>query len=410
MATMHRIDQLRLVRMSLVRHPLRTALTLLGMVIGVASVVTMVSIGLGARAQIQLEIERLGTNLLTVQSIPRSQRESGKRRRLTEQDAAALRAEIFEVRYSVPVVNGRVRLVYGNHSWSTSLIGTHPAYVAARDWSASQGRNLSDPEVASAAKVALIGKTVAAKLSPLQPVLGSIIRVQDVPFRVIGILAEKGYSVIGRDQDDLIIVPISTAKKRLLAGSVQNDRNAVEYILVKARSARMLDAVRSAADRILRQRHSLREGMKDDFAVRDPMSALSAQRSASETMTILLGCVAAVSLLVGGISIMNIMLISVVERTREIGIRVAVGAQRSDIQQQFLIESAGVALVGGAIGCVLGALAAQFVETTAGWQIQLNFWVMLGALGFSALVGIASGVYPAFKASRLDPMEAIRQE
>ena len=407
-------DHLKLARGSLLKHPLRSLLTMLGMIIGVASVIAMVSIGLGARHQVGMEIARLGTNLLIVQSnrnaTARPGQGSAENRLLSEQDALALASEIEQVKYAVPVVNGGVRLVFNNRNWNTSLVGTRSSYVPARDWSVSLGRNITAAEVGTTAKVALIGRTVARKLSPEHQVLGKIIRVQNVPFRVVGVLAEKGYSAIGRDQDDVIIVPITTAKTRLLGGYYQVHRDAVNYLLIKGSDQQGLHLIKEKAERVLRARHGISAGQKSDFNLRDPMAALSAKKAASETMTFLLACVAIASLVVGGISIMNIMLVSVVERTREIGIRIAIGAGRWDIQAQFLAESAGMAAIGGTIGIVVGIVLAYTVRYSMGWPVYVEAWVVAGTLVFSSTVGILSGLYPAIKASRLDPVEAIRCE
>jgi putative ABC transport system permease protein len=407
-------DQLGLARRSLTRHPLRTMLTMLGMIIGVASIIAMTSIGLGARHQVQVEIERLGTNLLTVNPIARTtdslRSSSDGGHRLTEGDGTVLSNEIAEVSHVVPVVNGNVRLVSGNNNWKTLVIGTHPDYVAARDWQTSQGRNFTLREVAGAEKVLLIGRTVEKKLSPLQPLLGKVVRVNDVPFRVIGVLAEKGHLAMGRDQDDLIVAPITSVRSRLLGGYYRDKRDAVAYLLIKGSHPDRLDNLRASIERVLRARHGTRPGAASDFRVRDPMAALSASKSTSETLTLLLACIAAVSLLVGGISIMNIMLVSVAERTREIGVRIAVGATQGDVRRQFLAESAGVALFGGTIGVAVGAATALLISLTMGWKVLIDVWVCLGALSFSALVGLLSGLYPAFMASRLDPMDAIRQQ
>lgn len=407
-------DQLGLARRSLTRHPLRTMLTMLGMIIGVASVIAMTSIGLGARQQVQVEIERLGTNLLTVHPIARTtdslRSSSFGGHGLTEADGTALSNEIAEVRYAVPVVNGNVRLVSGNNNWQTLVIGTHPDYVVARDWQTSEGRNFTLQEVAGAEKVLLIGRTVEKKLSPLQPLLGKVIRVNDVPFRVIGVLAEKGNLAMGRDQDDLIVAPIASVKSRLLGGYYREKRDAVGYLLIKGSHPDALDDLQTSIEGVLRSRHGIRPGAPGDFRIRDPMAALSASKSTSETLTLLLACIAAVSMLVGGISIMNIMLVSVAERTREIGVRIAVGATRGDVRRQFLAESAGVALFGGTIGVAVGAATALLISLTMGWEVLIDVWVCLGALSFSAMVGLLSGLYPAFTASRLDPMEAIRRQ
>jgi putative ABC transport system permease protein len=363
---------------------------------------------------VQVEIERLGTNLLTIQPITRttdSLRSSGEGGHgLTEADGTALSNEIAAVRHAVPVVNGKVRLVSGNNNWQTTAIGTHPDYVTARDWQTSDGRNFTLREVAGAEKVLLIGKTVEKKLSPMQPLLGKVVRVNDVPFRVVGVLAEKGQLAMGRDQDDLIVAPIASVKSRLLGGYYRENRDAVAYLLIKFSRTAALDDLQASIERVLRSRHRIRPGDPSDFRIRDPVAALSASKSSSETLTLLLACIAAVSLLVGGISIMNIMLVSVAERTREIGIRIAVGATRRDVRRQFLAESAGVALFGGTIGVAVGAATALLISLTMGWKALIDVWVCLGTLSFSALVGLLSGLYPAFMASRLDPMDAIRQQ
>lgn len=407
-------DQFSIAMASLVSHPLRTALTMLGMIVGVGAVVAMVSIGLGARHQIELEINRLGTRLLMAQSVvPEVDGLSGGDggpQNLSEADAQALRAEIYQVEHSVPVANGGARVVFGNSNWSTSVAGTTPEYLPARDWGVSHGRSFTEAEVASMAKVALVGKTINEQLSPLQPLTGRTIRVDNIPFEVVGILQEKGYSVVGRDQDDVIIVPITTAKRGILARYYQLDRDAVTYILIKVRVEADAGTIERLATRILRHRHGIAESAEADFVVRDPMAALSARKSASEAMTLLLACVSAVSLVVGGISIMNIMLVSVAERTREIGIRIAVGASSRDIQTQFLAEAAGVAIAGGIIGIAGGIGAAYAIKSATGWYIRIDIWVVMGAVLFATFIGLLSGLYPAYKAAGIDPIEAIRHE
>ncbi|MGD8832540.1 MAG: ABC transporter permease, partial [Pseudomonadales bacterium] len=385
-------DFLQLAWRSLAAHPLRTTLTMLGMIIGVASIIAMTSIGLGARHQVQTEIERLGTNLVTVHPIGRStdalQGAGEGGHRLTEADAAALRNEVAEVRYAVPVVGGSARLIAGSNNWQTALIGTHPGYLPARDWHTSSGRIFTDREVTGSANVAVLGRTVAKKLSPVQPILDRVVRINDVPFRVIGILAERGRSANGSDQDDLVLVPASSARSKLLGGYFQLNRDAVTYILIKASSGSALTSIRPSIERVLRARHGIAGGAPDDFRMGDPIAALSASKSASETMTMLLACIAAVSLLVGGISIMNIMLVSVAERTREIGVRMAVGAHRADVRRQFLAEAAGVSLLGGAAGAALGIIVALLIGASTGWTVLISPWVCVGALSFSGLVGL----------------------
>ena len=303
----------------------------------------------------------------------------------------------------------RVRLIGGDSNWQTTIIGTHPDYLAARDWNTRTGRNFAMRDVTAAAKVVLIGRTVERNLSPLRPLLGQVIRIEDVPFRVIGLLDEKGRSMNGQDQDDLIVAPITTVRSRLIGGHYGENRSAAAYLLLKGRDADELDTARHEIQRIMEARHGVNEDSDDVFRVGDPGAALSASKTASETLTLLLASVAAVSLLVGGISIMNIMLVTVAERSREIGIRIAVGATRHDIRKQFLIESAGIAFAGGIIGVAVGAAVASLINLSVGWRVLIDVWACLAATTFAVLVGVASGLYPAIKASLQDPMVTIRQ-
>ncbi len=406
-------DQIALGYRSLARHRLRSLLTMLGMIIGVSSVIVMTSLGLAARHQVDMDIARLGTHLLTAQIIggKKNVLRSGdnSRRYLTDDDARILAREIAGIRYSVPIVSGRVRLVGGDSNWQTTVIGTHPDYLAVRDWVLRAGRNFTMRDITSVSKVVLIGRTVERNLSPLRSLLGQVIRIEDVPFRVVGVLDEKGQSMDGQDQDDLVVAPITTVRSRLLGGFYGEKRNAAAYVLVKGRDSNELDTARSEIERILKTRHGVTKGTDDEIRVRDPGAALSASKMASETLTLLLASVAAVSLLVGGISIMNIMLVSVAERSREIGIRIAVGATPRDIRNQFLVESAGIALAGGIIGVAVGATIAALANFFVGWRVLIDVWACLAALSFSVLVGAASGLYPAVKASSQDPMDTIRQ-
>lgn len=406
-------DQLALGYRSLTRHRLRTLLTMLGMIIGVSSVIVMTSLGLAARQQVEMDIARLGTHLLTVQAVGGANNVlrggDDRHRYLTDTDARMLAQEVAGIRYSVPIVSGRVRLVGGDSNWQTTVIGTHPDYLSVRDWDTRTGRNFTMRDVTVAAKVVLIGRTVERNLSPLRPLLGQIIRIEDVPFRVVGVLDEKGQSMNGQDQDDLIVAPITTVRSRLIGGFYAENRNAAAYLLLKGRDADQLDAARLAIERILETRQGVNKVTEDRIRVRDPGAALSASKTASETLTLLLASVAAVSLLVGGISIMNIMLVTVAERSREIGIRIAVGATRRDIRNQFLIESAGIALAGGIIGVVVGASIASLINISVGWRVHIDVWACFAATCSSVLIGAASGLYPAMKASSQDPMDTMRQ-
>ena len=395
-------------------HRLRTALTMLGIIIGVSAIVAMVSIGLGARSEIEAKISRLGSNLLMVVPNTRTAEGvntgTGGQHTLAKADAVAVGREVYGVVASAAAVTGRVRAVHRNKNWKTRLVGTDPEYLTIRDWTIDAGRNFSESEQVSSAKVAVIGRTVAERLSPGQAMLAESIRVGTVPFHIIGILRPKGFSVVGGDQDDVMIVPMSSARSRLVGGFHQVNRAAVEYVFLKGHDHVSLADIRDSVERILKLRHKIGRDKENDFIVRDPAAALSARREASNTLTVLLACVAAVSLIVGGISVMNIMLVSVVERTREIGIRIAAGARRSDIRRQFLAEAAGVAVIGGLIGAGLGILVAFVVEIVTGWNVEVDLLSVVAAVVFSGMIGIISGVYPAIQASNLNPIQALRRE
>lgn len=407
-------DHFQLAFIALKKHPLRTFLTMLGIMIGVSAIIAMVSIGLGARKQIDREISKLGTNLLIV--IPVSVPSDGlngaevRSRSLTETDALSLKEEVSGLNYSVPVVTRRARVILGNKNWDTAIAGSSPEYMPARDWTIAHGRNFSSSEVTASAKVAVIGQTVADKISPENTPVGEIVRLQNIPFTIIGVLAKKGYSAAGRDQDDLIILPITTAKTRLMADYFFDNRGAVQYILLKAKSLIQVDIIRRDVERILRHRHNIADARQSDFVIQDPTEALATQQKASRTLTILLASIAAVSLIVGGISVMNIMLVSITERSQEIGIRMAVGAQSKDILFQFLTEAAVVTLVGGVIGSFLGVTSAYIIQTTTGWVVEISLVAIFFSLAFSTFVGLIAGVYPAFRASRLKPIEILRRE
>ena len=395
-------------------HPMRSLLTILGIIIGVSSVIAMVAIGAGAQLRVEEQIRRFGANLLLV--LPGAAEEGGvhfaggTRHTLTEADAGAIGAQIFGVISSAPSVRGSQQVVNGNRNWNTVVNGTRPEYLTAREWPAEKGRIFDDQEIQSAAKVAILGATVAAALFADADPQDQIIRIGDVPFRVIGVLAPKGPSGVSNDQDDMIVVPISTAKLRLLGGASQANRASLNSILVKVADADVMPAVKAEIVGLLRERHHLSADTPDDFEVWDPAAAMAAKHEATRTLSFLLAAIASVSMLVGGISIMNIMLVSVTERTREMGLRLAIGARRRDIRRQFLAEAIVLSLVGGVLGTVLGIAAAALLSTLAGWEVFVGPEAVIAAVLFAATVGTFFGYYPAVKASRLDPIDALRIE
>jgi putative ABC transport system permease protein len=399
---------------SLRANKVRSFLTMLGIIIGVASVITMVAVGAGAQTQVAEQIRSLGANVLQV--VPGTARqgavrmESGSRHTLTESDARAIAAQIPQVRAAAASVRGSAQLVAGARNWNTIVNGTTADYFIIREWPLAAGRHFTPSEEQGAGKVALIGATVAKQLFDKDDPVGRPIRISSVPFEVVGVLAEKGPSGAGQNQDDIAFVPISTAKLRLMGSASEVNREAVAYILVKAVSDEAMPGASAQIEALLRQRHRLGPGQESDFQVNNPAAAMAAQRASTRTIAWLLAAIASVSLVVGGISIMNIMLVSVTERTREIGLRLAVGARRRDIRMQFLTEATALCTLGGLIGIALGAGASWAVARLAGWPIFLGIDAMLFAVAFAAAVGIFFGYYPAGKAARLEPVEALRLE
>jgi putative ABC transport system permease protein len=394
-------------------HKLRTALTMLGLIIGVAAVIAMVAVGTGAQGRIEAEIRSMGSNLVMV--APGASTSGGIRwglgsqNTLTEEDARAVGLEIPAVEAAAPSVRGAAQTVWGNTNWSTIIFGVTPEYVIAREWELAAGRMFEHDAVDAAAKVAVLGDTVVRNLfGDLDPI-GQTIRIKRVPFAVVGVLAPKGQSAWGQDQDDTILVPISTAKKRVLGASPQNPRS-VGVISVRVRDESLIAEAQDQIRDLLRQRHRLQPGQEDDFNMRVLSDTFAAQEESARVMTTLLGAIASVSLLVGGIGIMNIMLVSVTERTREIGLRMAVGGRRRDILAQFLVEAVTLAVIGGLIGIAVGLATSVTIASLAEWTIELSPESIALAFGFAAAVGIFFGFYPAQKASRLDPIEALRHE
>ncbi len=406
-------DSLSAAWRALKANVLRSVLTALGIIIGVAAVIIMISVGAGAEARVAELIHSLGSNLLIV--LPGSTTAGGvrlghgTRLTLTEDDARAMVQEIPGVEAAASTVRGAGQVVFGNLNWSTAIYGVTPEYLTAREWEIAVGRGLTPEDVTVAAKVALLGQTVADNLFPGENPVGQLIRITRVPFEVVGLLKAKGQSMGGYDMDDVILMPISTAKKRVLGGRWLGGQT-VGTIYIKARRADLVPEVETQVRQLLRQRHKLRPGQDDDFSLRNLSQILEARAESSRAMALLLAAVASVSLVVGGIGIMNIMLVSVTERTREIGLRMAVGARGRDILTQFLIESVTLSLIGGSIGVVLGLGGALAVAKLGQWPAVIALKSVVLAFGVSAAVGVFFGFYPARKAAALDPIEALRYE
>ena len=392
---------------------LRSMLTMLGIIIGVAAVITMIAIGGGAQARVEEQIKALGTNVMLV--LPGARTASGVRlgaqtgQSLTEEDAMAIAAEVPEVQAAAPSLRTGVQLIAGNTNWSTTAYGTTPDYLEVRDWPLASGRIFEVGEIAGSGKVAVVGQTVATQLFGDADPIDQTLRVGKVPMQVIGVLSRKGQNSMGTDQDDVIIVPLSTFRNRVQGMSAGRIKR-VSAVSVKIRDGQSMTEAGEKISALLRQRHRIPSGADDDFSLRNLTEMLQAQEESSRVMALLLAAVAGVSLVVGGIGIMNIMLVSVTERTREIGLRMAVGARSRDILGQFLIEAVTLSLVGGAIGIVLGIVATWAIGSFAGWQVLLSADSIFLAVGFSAAVGVFFGFYPARRAASLLPIQALRYE
>jgi putative ABC transport system permease protein len=392
-------------------NKLRSALTMLGIVIGVGAVITMVAVGTGAQARVAEQIQSLGSNMIIVLSgsaISGGVRMgSGSQLTITEDDAWAIQREIRTVTAAAPTSRGSAQIVYGNLNWATSVQGVTGEFFSAREWDVADGRLFS--QVDGAAKVALIGQTVAGNLFGESDPLGQVIRIKNVPFGVIGVLQRKGQTTFGQDQDDTVLIPLSTAKRKVL-GSSQANARAVGSITVKVGDARAMPDAEQEIRSLLRQRHRLQTFQEDDFGIRNLTEVLQSQEASSKVLTLLLAAIASVSLLVGGIGIMNIMLVSVTERTREIGLRMAVGARGRDILVQFLVEAVTLSLLGGILGIALGLGGSYAIAYFARWRTLVSVEAVAVAFAFSAAVGVFFGFYPARQASRLNPIDALRYE
>ncbi|MBL8566767.1 MAG: ABC transporter permease [Hyphomicrobiaceae bacterium] len=412
---MNAFENLRIAIRAVRANVLRSGLTILGIVIGVAAVIAMTAIGSGAQKNVSDRIRSLGTNVLLVQ--PGSKTDSGVRlgvgagHTLTEDDAESIAKNIAEVVVAAPTLTGRAQVLYGGQNWATLIGGVTPDYLIARDWEVERGRVFTQDEVTMAAKTVVLGVSVVRKLFADSDPIGTTVRISNVPFTVIGVLAKKGQAAAsGRDQDDVAFVPISSAKLRVLGGRISISRRAVDLIMVKAASEQALPEVKRKIGLLLRQRHRRAVDAEDDFQITEPSAMMEAQAAAGRTLTLLLGSIASVSLVVGGIGIMNIMLVSVTERTREIGLRQALGARRRDIRNQFLIEAMLLCLLGGLAGVLVGAGAAISIAEVAGWPVYVSPGAITLGFTFSAAIGLFFGLYPASKASRLNLIDALRYE
>jgi putative ABC transport system permease protein len=394
-------------------NKLRSILTMLGIIIGVGAVITMIAIGAGAQAHLEEQIAAMGSNLLVVS--PGAARQAGvrlgagSRPNLTEDDSNALQREIPDIEAASPAIRSPGQVVAGNSNWSTMLTGITPEFFLVRNWVLERGRDFDAAELSGAGKVVILGDTVARKLFGETDPIGQTVRIRQVPMEVIGLLQPKGQSFAGQDQDDLLLMPMSTARNRLLGGHFAR-QGAVGGIMVKVRDADRMAIAEEEIKWLLRQRHKIQPDQPDDFTVSNLAEMLSAREESSRTMTWLLAGIAAVSLLVGGIGIMNTMLVSVTERTREIGLRMAVGARPGHILWQFLIEAVTLAVLGGLLGTVLGIVGAHYIGDLAEWRVEVPMGAIVLAAGFSGIVGVFFGFYPAFKASRLLPIDALRYE
>ena len=393
-------------------NKLRSMLTMLGIIIGVGAVIAMVSIGSGAADRIKQQIASIGSNVIQIQGGSQNQGNvktgNGNQQTLTEDDAIAMTQELPSVLYASPQQGGRQQVVFGSNNWQSQVQGVFPDFLAIRDIKIESGETFTMDHVRSAAKVCLLGKTVVDNLFAGADPIGQTIRVRKIPFTVIGTLVPKGQSAQGQDQDDTILMPISTAKKKVVGGR-QNNAGTVGQIIVQARDGRTQQALTEITE-LLRQRHKLQPNEDNDFQARSLEEIAAAAEASANTTGFLLAAIASVSLVVGGIGIMNIMLVSVTERTKEIGLRQAVGAKTGDILGQFLVEAVTLSLLGGSIGVLMGVLTSLAISQFAGWNTLVSIPSIVAAVLFSGLVGIFFGYYPARKAAFLDPIEALRYE
>jgi putative ABC transport system permease protein len=394
-------------------NKLRSILTMLGIVIGVGAVIAMIAVGAGAQARIAEQIQSVGTNIIHVISssttIAGVRAGQGARATLTDEDASAIQREISVVQAAAPTRGGRFQIVHGRLNWNTLVSGVTPEWFEIKSWTIADGRLITAEDHQTAAKVAVIGQTTAWRLFGDDDPIGETVRVNRVPFAIVGVLEPKGQTPTGQDQDDILMIPLSTARRKVF-GRIPGQARAVWVVSAKVRDGEDLAEAASQIRELLRQRHNLRPDQDDDFYMRNPTDAFEAQEEASRVMTYLLGAIASVSLLVGGVGIMNIMLVCVTERTREIGLRMAVGARSRDILGQFLIEAVTLSVIGGILGIAAGLGGAHAISYFAEWHTFVAAEAIAVAFGVAAAIGIVFGFYPARRAARLDPIDALRYE
>jgi putative ABC transport system permease protein len=412
---MKSIELVRFAAGAIIAHPLRSGLTSLGVVIGVAAVVMMTSIGLGAQQRVTSTIAGLGSNLIIIS--PGASRGpgggfvaqgAGSGNSLTDRDAEAIAQQVQDVAAVAPAVRGQAQLVADGANWNTRIEGVTPDYLVARDLAVAHGRMFDDREARQGRKVVVIGPTIARELWGDADPIGRRVRVRSVPFEVIGVLESKGQSSFGQDQDDIVLGPLQAVRSRIVGRRLRGDE--VQTIYVKAASEEALDRVQEDASNVLRAQHRIRPGAEDDFSTQNMASILEASQAAVATFTILLAAVAAVSLVVGGVGIMNIMLVAVTERTREIGLRMALGAKRIHVLIQFALEAVVLSLAGGIVGLLIGVAGAFAIAKVGSWPAAVPTWAGPLSLGFSVIVGLVFGAYPSWRAARLDPIDALRRE
>ena len=399
---------LRIAVQALTRNKMRSLLTMLGIIIGVGAVIATVGVGQGAQQQVQDQIAAMGTNVVFISSgtVNRGgvRAGSGATKTLINDDVQAILREVPTISAAAPGSGTSAQLVFDNQNWNTRVTGTEPQYFQIRDWNFNGGANFTQDDVTHAANVVVLGATVKQNLFGASDPVGQTIRLGNLPFQVVGVLQAKGQSGIGQDQDDMVYVPISTLQKKITG------QDWLQYIIASATSQPASYAAQDQITSLLRDRHRIRQGQDDDFTVRNLADVAELADQSSKVMTLLLASIAGVSLIVGGIGIMNIMLVSVTERTREIGIRIAIGATESDVLRQFLSESVVLSVAGGVIGILFGVVSSITITKVLGWHILISSLAVVAAVVFSMAVGVFFGYYPARKAARLDPIEALRFE